>query len=668
MQVLVILVTLGLSVNALSYWRSADRRLRRWTRKWGIQYLAAFAHAEATGLRIRVVDKPGVDTARRLVVRTTVRFSVVLVVAVCVLWWVDARWWVSSGVLTLVLLAQFNPHHLAADVSQGFRTAPGTTLRGLVYVTLGSGFTFVAVTTLWLAACEADAGSSVARWGLMAVIGVATMVLAPAVMTRAKRTLAQTWSIRFGRDSSPEDTLFLRSFNDDAMRFRAMDPHVGMMGALRGSTARFEELVAAFTARNSNLIAIGKPGESLPRLGATRTYVSNDEWQDAVEQTARRVDSIVLIAGTTDGLRWELSHLRAWGLAHKMTILLPPTDESQAWNRLHRLLAQLGIDFNEMAGSEETGEILGVLLRTVTAIGVDEHGRPYFYVSSRRDWVSFAATISQSQDYVRGYTAPPDYGEFAEYVGIDFTDAGRDSISAEVADLRGDLTESAEAVVRRAISLAPDGGPDGTGVAEEHLLLALLSSANDATDTIVAMRVDTLSLRDGVRHLVAGEHSSAIDSEEASGAGATRGGSMFERFDNRARRAVVLAQEESRARNHSYIGTEHILLGLLQDGGGVGMVALEQMSVPLEAVREAVHEIIGQGDDPSPERIPFTPRAKKVLTLALHEALLLDHDYIGTEHILLGLVREGDGVAALTLRRWGVDLGGARAQVSRLLP
>src|SRR5881396_1128241 len=142
---------------------------------------------------------------------------------------------------------------------------------------------------------------------------------------------------------------------------------------------------------------------------------------------------------------------------------------------------------------------------------------------------------------------------------------------------------------------------------------------------------------------------------------------MFERFTDRARRVVVLAQEEARMLNHNYIGTEHILLGLIHEGEGVAAKALESLSISLEAVRQQVEEIIGQGQAAPTGHIPFTPRAKKVLELSLREALQLGHNYIGTEHILLGLIREGEGVAAQVLVKLGADLGKVRQQVIALL-
>src|SRR5947199_3232434 len=142
---------------------------------------------------------------------------------------------------------------------------------------------------------------------------------------------------------------------------------------------------------------------------------------------------------------------------------------------------------------------------------------------------------------------------------------------------------------------------------------------------------------------------------------------MFERFTDRARRVVVLAQEEARMLNHNYIGTEHILLGLIHEGEGVAARALESLGISLEAVRQQVEDIIGQGQQAPSGHIPFTPRANKVLELASQEGLQLGHNYIGTEHILLGLIREGEGVAAQILVKLGADLARARAQVLQVL-
>jgi ATP-dependent Clp protease ATP-binding subunit ClpC len=141
---------------------------------------------------------------------------------------------------------------------------------------------------------------------------------------------------------------------------------------------------------------------------------------------------------------------------------------------------------------------------------------------------------------------------------------------------------------------------------------------------------------------------------------------MFERFTDRARNVVVLAQDEARLLNHNYIGTEHILLGLIHEGDGVAAKALDLLGISLAAVRQQVEEIIGRGQQAPSGHIPFTPRAKKVLELSLREALQLGHNYIGTEHILLGLIREGKGVAAQVLVKLGGNLDRVRQQVIAL--
>jgi ATP-dependent Clp protease ATP-binding subunit ClpA len=142
---------------------------------------------------------------------------------------------------------------------------------------------------------------------------------------------------------------------------------------------------------------------------------------------------------------------------------------------------------------------------------------------------------------------------------------------------------------------------------------------------------------------------------------------VFERFTERARRVIVLAQEEARLRNHDHVGTEHLLLGLAREGQGVAAKALEALGIRLEALRAQVEEVIGRGQHAPGGHVAFTPQAKKVLELSLREALQLHHDYVGTEHLLLGLIREGEGVAARVLVNLGADLPGVRQQVIQVL-
>ncbi|MFI5049511.1 MAG: Clp protease N-terminal domain-containing protein, partial [Gaiellales bacterium] len=142
---------------------------------------------------------------------------------------------------------------------------------------------------------------------------------------------------------------------------------------------------------------------------------------------------------------------------------------------------------------------------------------------------------------------------------------------------------------------------------------------------------------------------------------------MFERFTERARQVVVLAQDEARTLKHNYIGTEHILLGLLREEEGLAARVLDALDITVEEVRAQVARIVGQGDEVTTGQIPFTPRAKKVLELALREALSLGHNYIGTEHILLGLVRENEGVAARILLDFDADAEKIRNEIIRML-
>jgi ATP-dependent Clp protease ATP-binding subunit ClpC len=142
---------------------------------------------------------------------------------------------------------------------------------------------------------------------------------------------------------------------------------------------------------------------------------------------------------------------------------------------------------------------------------------------------------------------------------------------------------------------------------------------------------------------------------------------MFERFTDRARRVVVLAQEEARILGHDYVGTEHLLLGLVHEGHGVAAKALESLGISLDGVRQRVEESVGRGQQAPSGHIPFTAQAKDVLRLSLEESKGLQHDYVGTEHILLGLIRQGDGAAARVLAGLGANLTGVREQVIQLL-
>ncbi len=494
--VLVLLAASAALINLVSYLRSPEFRLRRWTRKWGVQHYAAFAHAEAQGVRLRPVDTVrALGQFRRKVVLRSAALPALLLVVATVLLGRGTSVPVGALVLAAILLLQLNPRQVVAEVVAGIRSDARTAaIRGGAHAVMGWVTLLVGVAAIWWSARQSHAGDRVVSWVIPLSSGLALLAAASLATGISKRTLATTQPIRFAQSAVHDDTLFLRSFNDDDMRLRGVDPNVGPLNVFQGLTVRFEELVAFLVSKESPLVAIGKPGELLPQLGAVRTYVSDDEWQSAVEATAKRVGSIVLVAGVTDGLEWELSHLRGWGLAQKATILLPPVDEAQAWNRLHRVLRQLGIDFDEVAGEKETGAWLGVLLRTVTAIGIDDEGQPCFYVSDHRDWVSFAATIAISQQIVRQQRMPPEHGTMAEMLGLPVRESVLTPVAAQSVDplALDDFSDEARDTVDQARGLAE---VSAVTVGAEHLLVALLASDHEATDALRALGIDLPALR-----------------------------------------------------------------------------------------------------------------------------------------------------------------------------
>jgi prophage maintenance system killer protein len=242
-----------------------------------------------------------------------------------------------------------------------------------------------------------------------------------------------------------------------------------------------------------------------------------------------------------------------------------------------------------------------------------------------------------------------------------------DALELAVAEQRtaaaaGDTATAAAGLLRGLVRHRPFRGPNRTiAVAATLQLLALngcdlelepVGEIDALLDKIAADAVNLTALADQLSLRIV-----PLATTHPKGEG------MFERFSKRARQVVVLAQEEARQLQHDYIGTEHILLGLIHEGEGVAATVLRELGISLEQVRTLVVEMVGPGKEAPPGHIPFTPRAKKVLELALREAIQLGHNYIGTEHILLGLVREGKGVAAEVLVKLGAGLNRVRGQV-----
>ena len=264
-----------------------------------------------------------------------------------------------------------------------------------------------------------------------------------------------------------------------------------------------------------------------------------------------------------------------------------------------------------------------------------------------------------------------DSGRIAGCTDLDIVD----QVLAGARSGPGDLADAAAVLLSGLVRHRPFSGPNRLIAVAVTLQLVTLNdadlelepieeldslldqiSAGEATAAWVAQR---LRQRLGPEHTAAVDFSKdAISSEEIN---------IFERFSERARRAMVLAQDEARALNHDYIGTEHVLLGLIQEGDGVGAKALANVGISAPAVRAVIEETIGRGHDQPRGHIPFTPRTKTVLELSHRESMQLGQGYIGTEHILLGLVREGEGLAAQCLTKLGADLDKLRQQVVDLL-
>jgi bifunctional DNase/RNase len=226
------------------------------------------------------------------------------------------------------------------------------------------------------------------------------------------------------------------------------------------------------------------------------------------------------------------------------------------------------------------------------------------------------------------------------------------------------FTPRARKVLKRSQREAQQLGQHYLG--PEHILLSLIREGNSlAAQVLVRLGADANRVRQQVINYQGTQPAAGGGTQSPASA---RAGGVFERFTDRARRVVVLAQEEARSLNHNRIGTEHLLLGLVREGESAAAVALQSLGIRLDAVRGQVEEILGRGQQPPSGHLPFTPRSRIVLEHALREARQLDHDYVGPEHILLSLIREGEGVAAQILLRLGADLNQVRQRVLELLP
>ena len=407
-------------INAITYARSADVQLRRWRRRGGVQSYRAFARAEATGRRVRLVDSVAEGTG----VRWKVGLAMLLSLAVTIPTLVAALLlrssdWIPIGIVSVVLCLQLNLLGTARKATaSNLRLRERASILSLVLLALVT--VVVGVSLLWVGMVLQWAGVPWMIWVMETALSYGVLVFAKSVSIRGRRWSAFSDVFEPDAGISATDTLFLRSFNDDSMRIWAVDPNCGIMGFLTGSKVRFEELVGAPRLNRGRTIAIGRPGEALPELGSVRTYVSDREWQRVVAGAAKRVGCIHLVAGSSEGLEWEVGHLSELGLLRKTLILLPPLNEAASWRRLHTILRQLNLGFEET--TSEDGPWLGVILRMITAIGVTDTDHPVFYVSERRDWIAYTLTTVLGDALIRGEIEPPHHGVIVRQMDPDFAD------------------------------------------------------------------------------------------------------------------------------------------------------------------------------------------------------------------------------------------------------
>lgn len=394
------LVAIGV-LNGVTYLRSADAAIRIWRWRGGIRCYRAFAHAEFRGWRIRTPDLALAQMHGRLQASVAVVVGILFVGSV--LWVGSAFSWpaqIPVAVVTGWLMLQTSQVK-AVVAATGNRLAVGGTAALTAALCAGG------VTTLFFAIRGSDREAPPASWLGLLVAAYVMLVLSRLAARRTHQLASRSRVLTPDAEVTRDDNLYLRSFGDDGLRLRSLDPFAGVLGQLTGGAVRFEELIAAGPA-HTRTVAIGRPGEPLPELGAHRVYVRDDAWQDLVARTASRVGTIFLVAGSSAGLGWEVEHLRSNELLRKTIVLLPPLAESHSWHRFHTVLRQLELGFEST--ESEDGAWLNVFIPTLIGIGVSATGRPVFYVSERRDWLSYLGAITLHRAIALGSSEPPLHG------------------------------------------------------------------------------------------------------------------------------------------------------------------------------------------------------------------------------------------------------------------
>lgn len=410
-------------VEVLSIMTDSGARVRRELLGGGRATLRALGIMEQRGIQIRqsISATEASGSVRGLMLRYNIVFwGFVLFVALVssVFAW---SWWIPAVVIGIVLAVQTIDlqRMLGQKRVDEASSAARVVWRAILHTSAGVMIVTGVLTLGW--GLDPRMPAEQLWWRVAAAVaGVTLLYLAIWIRRVAERVGAVVNEApRFGEDASRNDVLLLRSFKDDELLIRAVDPVVGRLGLLLGYRVRFEEYIANLLTRERRLIAIGKPGEALPALGAVRTYFPDDEWQDAIDATVRRVGTIVMVAAGTGGFEWELNLLRRTGHLSKTLILIPPIGPEASVTRMQDILVRLGLHTLTGFKSDEWDEWGFAFLFTLTGIGFTAEGKPVFYLAMGRDWAAYAGTTVSALEYLSGRSTPPEHGAIARQFGLD---------------------------------------------------------------------------------------------------------------------------------------------------------------------------------------------------------------------------------------------------------
>lgn len=416
---LAVLVVLLVAAEVLSLVTDTGYRLRRDLNSTIRDALVGMARMERAGIQIRTTiwsteDPRGV---RRTMLIHSFWFWLVTVVASCLSLLFGWPWWVAALTIAFTISVQISSLEtwfLRWSASETIEPTTRRThfMRAVAYVLLVAGILALG----WGVDPRMGSHEILVR-STVAIVGVGLLYGALyARRTSARSSSATRGSPRFGEDATKKDILLLRSFDDDSLRVRAIDPTLGKLSLLTGNRVRLEEIVATSLVKNHGLIAIGRPGESLPELGAARTYFADDEWQGAIESTVRRAGAILMIAAGTGGFEWELNLLRQSGHLSKALILVPPIAVDSSIERIQDLFVRLGLDTFDRFQHDEWEEWAFTFAVSLVGIGFSEDGRPVYYLSMGRDWIAYLSTIVAALGYISGRIPIPEPGAIARRV------------------------------------------------------------------------------------------------------------------------------------------------------------------------------------------------------------------------------------------------------------